>query len=142
MMQSIQVSGFCRGIGLSYMLLEWQNVLLLWKDVKKYSRMTSRKPLSILVSVNSSHILLDTNHILYLQVALCATVPQHFDMLGAFLQVELVILPRSVLSDNLQDQQQEQQPPPPPPPPPPQDQDSSEDKDEEEEEDQEVDLLH
>ncbi|GJM97020.1 hypothetical protein PR202_ga13913 [Eleusine coracana subsp. coracana] len=49
-------------------------------------------------------------------------------------KVELVILPRSILSDNPQDQQQEQ-PPPPPPPPPPQDQDSSEDKDEEEEED-------
>ncbi|TVU44458.1 hypothetical protein EJB05_03901, partial [Eragrostis curvula] len=52
--------------------------------------------------------------------------------------VELVILPRSVLSDNPQDQQQEQ-PPPPPPPPPPQDQDSSEDKDEEEEEDDQED---
>ncbi|KAK3148973.1 hypothetical protein QOZ80_3AG0211100 [Eleusine coracana subsp. coracana] len=52
--------------------------------------------------------------------------------------VELVILPRSILSDNPQDQQQEQ-PPPPPPPPPPQDQDSSEDKDEEEEEDDQED---
>lgn len=45
--------------------------------------------------------------------------------------VELVILPRSILSDNPQDQQQEQ-PPPPPPPPPPENQDSSEDQDEEE----------
>ncbi|GJN22909.1 hypothetical protein PR202_gb10517 [Eleusine coracana subsp. coracana] len=53
-------------------------------------------------------------------------------------KVELVILPRSILSDNPQDQQQEQ-PPPPPPPPPPQDQDSSEDKDEEEEEDDQED---
>ncbi|KAG0547017.1 hypothetical protein BDA96_01G043100 [Sorghum bicolor] len=44
--------------------------------------------------------------------------------------VELVILPRSILSDNPQDQQQEQ-PPPPPPPPPPENQDSSEDQDEE-----------
>ncbi|CAN6280850.1 unnamed protein product [Urochloa humidicola] len=52
--------------------------------------------------------------------------------------VELVILPRSVLSDNPQDQQQEQ-PPPPPPPPPPENQDSSEDQDEEEEDDQEDD---
>lgn len=52
--------------------------------------------------------------------------------------VELVILPRSVLSDNPQEQNQEQ-PPPPPPPPPPQDQDSSEDKDEEEEEDDQED---
>ncbi|CAN6297313.1 unnamed protein product [Urochloa humidicola] len=48
--------------------------------------------------------------------------------------VELVILPRSILSDNPQDQQQEQ---PPPPPPPPENQDSSEDQDEEEEDDQE-----
>lgn len=46
--------------------------------------------------------------------------------------VELVILPRSILSDNPQDQQQEQ-PPPPPPPPPPENQDSSEDQDEEDE---------
>ncbi|KAL5218667.1 hypothetical protein ABZP36_019351 [Zizania latifolia] len=45
--------------------------------------------------------------------------------------VELVILPRSILSDNPQEQQ-DQQPPPPPPPPPPQDQDSQEDQDEEE----------
>ncbi|OEL16897.1 Magnesium-chelatase subunit ChlD, chloroplastic [Dichanthelium oligosanthes] len=52
-------------------------------------------------------------------------------------QVELVILPRSILSDNPQDQQQEQ--PPPPPPPPPENQDSSEDQDEEEEDDQEDD---
>nr|CAB3497734.1 unnamed protein product [Digitaria exilis] len=53
-------------------------------------------------------------------------------------QVELVILPRSIISDNPQDQQQEQ-PPPPPPPPPPENQDSSEDQDEEEEDDQEDD---
>ncbi|RLN40318.1 magnesium-chelatase subunit ChlD, chloroplastic [Panicum miliaceum] len=53
-------------------------------------------------------------------------------------KVELVILPRSILSDNPQDQQQEQ-PPPPPPPPPPENQDSSEDQDEEEEDDQEDD---
>ncbi|KAL6894317.1 hypothetical protein ACP4OV_008415 [Aristida adscensionis] len=52
--------------------------------------------------------------------------------------VELVILPRSILSDNPQDQQQEQ-PPPPPPPPPPENQDSSEDQDEEEEEDDQED---
>lgn len=57
------------------------------------------------------------------------------------MQVELVILPRSIISDNPQDQQQEQ-PPPPPPPPPPENQDSSEDQDEEEEDDQEVNLLH
>ena len=62
-------------------------------------------------------------------------------MLGTFLQVELVILPRSILSDNPQDQQQEQ-PPQPPPPPPPENQDSSEDQNEEEEDDQEVDLLY
>ncbi|KAG2544994.1 hypothetical protein PVAP13_9KG399531 [Panicum virgatum] len=54
--------------------------------------------------------------------------------------VELVILPRSILSDNPQDQQQEQPPqPPPPPPPPPENQDSSEDQNEEEEDDQEDD---
>jgi len=52
--------------------------------------------------------------------------------------VELVILPRSILADNPQDQQQEQ-PPQPPPPPPPENQDSSEDQDEEEEDDQEDD---
>ncbi|KAL5209156.1 hypothetical protein ABZP36_004779 [Zizania latifolia] len=46
--------------------------------------------------------------------------------------VELVILPRSILSDNPQEQQNQQPPPPPPPPPPPQDQDSQEDQDEEE----------
>lgn len=44
--------------------------------------------------------------------------------------VELVILPRSILSDNPQEQQN--QPPPPPPPPPPENQDSAEDQDEEE----------
>nr|BBE07902.1 potassium transporters and magnesium chelatase ChlI domain protein [Triticum aestivum] len=32
-----------RGTGLSCMLLEWQNVLLPWKDVKKFSRRTLRK---------------------------------------------------------------------------------------------------
>ncbi|XP_015690121.2 magnesium-chelatase subunit ChlD, chloroplastic [Oryza brachyantha] len=53
--------------------------------------------------------------------------------------VELVILPRSILSDNPQEQQDQQPPPPPPPPPPPQDQDSQENQDEEEEEEQEDD---
>ncbi|KAF0910969.1 hypothetical protein E2562_005359 [Oryza meyeriana var. granulata] len=48
--------------------------------------------------------------------------------------VELVILPRSILSDNPQEQQDQQPPPPPPPPPPPQDQDSQEDQDDEEDE--------
>uniref|UniRef100_A0A0D9W0K9 Mg-protoporphyrin IX chelatase n=1 Tax=Leersia perrieri TaxID=77586 RepID=A0A0D9W0K9_9ORYZ len=48
--------------------------------------------------------------------------------------VELVILPRSILSDNPQEQQDQQPPPPPPPPPPPQDQDSQEDQDDDEEE--------
>ncbi|KAG6479973.1 hypothetical protein ZIOFF_063450 [Zingiber officinale] len=43
--------------------------------------------------------------------------------------VELVILPRSIITDNLQEQQNQ---PPPPPPPPPQNQDSSEDQNEEE----------
>lgn len=44
--------------------------------------------------------------------------------------VELVILPRSVISENPPEQQNQQ----PPPPPPPQNQDSTEDQDEEEEE--------
>lgn len=45
--------------------------------------------------------------------------------------VELVILPRSIVNDNPQDQQN--QPPPPLPPPPPQSQDSAEDQNEEQE---------
>ncbi|ONK67512.1 uncharacterized protein A4U43_C05F810 [Asparagus officinalis] len=49
--------------------------------------------------------------------------------------VELVILPRSIVNDNPQDQQN--QPPPPPPPPPPQNQDSGEDQNEEEEQEDE-----
>uniref|UniRef100_A0ACD5XDP0 Uncharacterized protein n=1 Tax=Avena sativa TaxID=4498 RepID=A0ACD5XDP0_AVESA len=48
--------------------------------------------------------------------------------------VELVILPRSIISDNPQEQQN--QPPPPPPPPPPQNQDSAEDQDEKEEDEE------
>ncbi|KAF5196572.1 Magnesium-chelatase subunit chld protein [Thalictrum thalictroides] len=54
--------------------------------------------------------------------------------------VELVILPRSNINENPQEQQN--QPPPPPPPPPPQNQDSAEDQKEEdknEEDDQEDD---
>lgn len=47
------------------------------------------------------------------------------------LQVELVILPRSIVSENPQDQQNQ---PPPPPPPPPQSQDSPEDENQEEDE--------
>lgn len=50
------------------------------------------------------------------------------------IQVELVILPRSIISENPPEQQNQQ----PPPPPPPQNQDSSEDQDEKEEEDEEV----
>lgn len=57
------------------------------------------------------------------------------------MQVELVILPRSNISETPPDQQN-QQPPPPPPPPPQQNQDASEeqkeDEEEKEEEDQEV----
>ncbi|KAF3330848.1 magnesium-chelatase subunit ChlD [Carex littledalei] len=52
--------------------------------------------------------------------------------------VELVILPRSTLNENPQDQQQDQ-PPPPPPPPPPQNQDSSEDQNEEEDQEEDDD---
>ncbi|KAM3261527.1 hypothetical protein ACQJBY_052288 [Aegilops geniculata] len=48
--------------------------------------------------------------------------------------VELVILPRSIISDNPQEQQN--QPPPPPPPPPPQNQDNAEDQDEKEEDEE------
>ncbi|KAJ3669337.1 hypothetical protein LUZ60_011287 [Juncus effusus] len=50
--------------------------------------------------------------------------------------VELVILPRSTLNENPQQDQQQNQPPPPPPPPP-QNQDSEDQKEDEEEEDQE-----
>lgn len=50
------------------------------------------------------------------------------------IQVELVILPRSIISENPPEQQNQQ----PPPPPPPQNQDSTEDQDEKEEEDEEV----
>jgi hypothetical protein len=57
-----------------------------------------------------------------------------FDTNGTFLQVELVILPRSIISDNPQEQQN--QPPPPPPPQPPQNQDSAEDQDEKEEDEE------
>ncbi|XP_078149527.1 ALBINA 1 [Carex rostrata] len=53
--------------------------------------------------------------------------------------VELVILPRSTLNENPQDQQQDQPPPPPPPPPPPQNQDSSEDQNEEEDQEEDDD---
>ncbi|CAN6476408.1 unnamed protein product [Victoria cruziana] len=45
-------------------------------------------------------------------------------------QVELVILPHSIIHKSLNDQQN--QSPPPPPPPPPQNQDSSEDQNEDE----------
>ncbi|KAJ3703764.1 hypothetical protein LUZ61_007469 [Rhynchospora tenuis] len=51
--------------------------------------------------------------------------------------VELVILPRSTLTENPQDQQQNQ--PPPPPPPPPQNQDSSDDQNEEEDQEEDDD---
>ncbi|XP_031476906.1 magnesium-chelatase subunit ChlD, chloroplastic [Nymphaea colorata] len=51
--------------------------------------------------------------------------------------VELVILPRSIISESPNDQQN--QPPPPPPPPPPQNQDSSEDQDEEEDQEEDDD---
>ncbi|CAA7388415.1 unnamed protein product [Spirodela intermedia] len=50
--------------------------------------------------------------------------------------VELVILPRSILSENPQDQQNQ---PPPPPPPPPQSQDSPEDENQEEDEEEDED---
>lgn len=53
-------------------------------------------------------------------------------MLFFSFQVELVILPRSIITDNPQEQQN--QPPPPPPPPPPQNEDSGEDQNEEEQE--------
>ncbi|CAL0332023.1 unnamed protein product [Lupinus luteus] len=49
--------------------------------------------------------------------------------------VELVILPRSIVSENPPDQQNQQ----PPPPPPPQNQESSEEQDEEEEKEEEDD---
>ncbi|CAM0877218.1 unnamed protein product [Alopecurus aequalis] len=49
--------------------------------------------------------------------------------------VELVILPRSILSDN-PPQEEQNQPPPPPPPQPPQNQDSAEDQDEKEEDEE------
>jgi hypothetical protein len=45
------------------------------------------------------------------------------------LQVELVILPRSIINENPPEQQQQ----PPPPPPPPQNQESEEEQNEEEE---------
>ncbi|KAJ1686079.1 hypothetical protein LUZ63_017469 [Rhynchospora breviuscula] len=51
--------------------------------------------------------------------------------------VELVILPRSTLTENPQDQQQNQ--PPPPPPPPPQNQDASDDQNEEEDQEEDDD---
>ncbi|KAK1277213.1 hypothetical protein QJS04_geneDACA003694 [Acorus gramineus] len=50
--------------------------------------------------------------------------------------VELVILPRSIINENPQEQQNQ---PPPPPPPPPQNQDSSEEQDEEEDQEDEED---
>ncbi|XP_078443040.1 ALBINA 1 [Wolffia australiana] len=50
--------------------------------------------------------------------------------------VELVILPRSVINENPQDQQNQ---PPPPPPPPPQSQDSPEDENQEQEDKEEED---
>eukprot|EP00262_Sarcandra_glabra_P006468 TRINITY_DN1878_c0_g1_i1.p1 TRINITY_DN1878_c0_g1~~TRINITY_DN1878_c0_g1_i1.p1 ORF type:complete len:675 (-),score=162.05 TRINITY_DN1878_c0_g1_i1:139-2049(-) len=51
--------------------------------------------------------------------------------------VELVILPRSTINENPQEQQN--QPPPPPPPPPPQSQDSTEDQNEEEDQEDDSD---
>lgn len=48
-------------------------------------------------------------------------------------QVELVILPRSIVNDNPPEQQNQ----PPPPPPPPQNQESGEEQNEEEKEDEE-----
>ncbi|OIV94941.1 hypothetical protein TanjilG_22138 [Lupinus angustifolius] len=52
--------------------------------------------------------------------------------------VELVILPRSIVSENPPEQQNQQ---PPPPPPPPQNQESSEEQNEEEEKEEEQDQL-
>lgn len=52
------------------------------------------------------------------------------------IQVELVILPRSIITESPPDQQNQ----PPPPPPPPQNQESGEEQNEEEE--QEVELNH
>lgn len=48
------------------------------------------------------------------------------------MQVELVILPRSMVAENPKEQQN--QPPPPPPPPPQSQDDSAEDQNEENEE--------
>ncbi|XP_077218511.1 ALBINA 1 isoform X2 [Tasmannia lanceolata] len=50
---------------------------------------------------------------------------------------ELVILPRSIINENPQEQQN--QPPPPPPPPPPQNQDSAEDQSEEDDQEEDND---
>lgn len=47
------------------------------------------------------------------------------------LQVELVILPRSIINESPPEQQNQQ---PPPPPPPPQNQDSGDEQNEEEDE--------
>ena len=49
--------------------------------------------------------------------------------------IQLVILPRSTLTE--QPQQEEEPPPPPPPPPPPTDQDEQQEEQEEEEQDNE-----
>ncbi|MQM11191.1 hypothetical protein Taro_044098 [Colocasia esculenta] len=52
------------------------------------------------------------------------------------MQVELVILPRSIINENPQEKQNQ---PPPPPPPPPQSQDSAEDQSEEEDQEEDND---
>ena len=56
-----------------------------------------------------------------------------FALICYLIQVELVILPRSIINENPPDQQNQQ---PPPPPPPPQNEESGEEQNEEE--DQEV----
>ena len=53
-------------------------------------------------------------------------------------QVELVILPRSIINENPPEQQNQQ---PPPPPPPPQNQESGDEQNEEEEQEVEYNQL-
>lgn len=53
------------------------------------------------------------------------------------MQVELVIVPRSIITESPPEQQNQ----PPPPPPPPQNQDSSEEQNEEEEQEVELNQL-
>ncbi|KAK9163178.1 hypothetical protein Syun_004080 [Stephania yunnanensis] len=87
--------------------------------------LTDRPPLSLLLKPS---LLLSSGR--WLSPLEGSNLPSLLLLVGTE-EVELVIIPRSIISDNTQEQQNQ---PPPPPPPPPQNEDSTEEQNEEEDE--------